>query len=85
MERKELLKNAGYWECNIQLDLAREFKTYMELNNLSRLQLAKKLKISTWKVSQILIGDFKGSVYQFIELCLAIDKTFEIKYSNIIN
>ena len=80
MNRKELLKNKGYWIAKIQMDLYDQLNHYMKKYNLNRSQFAKKLGVTKGYVSQILSGNFNYSISKLVELSLAINKVPKLEF-----
>lgn len=74
MNRKELLESKEYWVAKIQQELYEKLTEYMEVNNLSKTQLAEQLNFSKGYISQLLNGDFDHKISKLVELSLAIDK-----------
>lgn len=68
-----MLANPGYWTQEIQLALFNAVEQYLEDNQLSRSDFAKKIGVSKGYVSQILNGDFDHKLSKLVELALACD------------
>lgn len=76
----ELLKTPEYWITKIQLDLYTMMNKYMESNNLSRTDLAKKLGVTKGYISQVLNGDFDHRLSKLVELSMSIGMVPQINY-----
>ena len=81
--REELLKSSEYWKVEIQIQLFNLFDNYLIKNNMSRTDFSQKNNISKKLISDILGGDFNGSLSKFVELCLIVGKVPTIKFVNI--
>lgn len=80
MKREELLKSKEYWTGEIQLDLFELIDNYLKENNISRVDLAKKLGVSKGYISQIMNGDFDHRISKLVELAMAVGKIPRIEY-----
>ena len=80
--RKDLIKSPDYWLEEIQDELYRQLKDYMDKNKLSQNDIAKKLKVSKSYISQILNGNFNFTLKKLIELSLLMGKVPDIKFLN---
>jgi len=80
ISKKELLNNPNYLLSKYQNEIYRQLITYMETNNLSQKEVAKKLGVSGSYVSQVLNGNFNFTLRKLIELGLMIDKIPLIKF-----
>lgn len=76
----ELLSTPEYWITRIQLDLYALMEQYMENNNLSRTELARKLGVSKGYISQVLNGDFDHRISKLVELSMAVGMVPQITY-----
>lgn len=83
MDRKELVKNKGYWVTKIQLKLFSLIEEYMKENKLNRSQLAKKLGVSKGYITQVLNGDFDHKLSKLVGLSLAINKLPILEFKDI--
>ena len=63
---KELLKTEEYWAEQVQNQIFRVVKSYMEVHNLNQSQLAEKLNVSKGYVSQILNGNANFSIKKLV-------------------
>lgn len=81
MNRKELLESKEYWVAKIQQELYEKLTEYMEVNNLSKTQLAEQLNFSKGYISQLLNGDFDHKISKLVELSLAIDRVPSVHLS----
>lgn len=73
MNRSELLRNAGYWTQDIQLDLYEAVTKYLKDHDMTRADFARKLGVTKGYVSQILNGEFDHKLSKLVELALACD------------
>lgn len=73
MERREILKSAGYWTQNIQLALYDAVNGFLNDNNMTRTEFANRLGVSKGYVSQVLNGEFDHKLSKLVELSLACD------------
>ena len=80
---KELLETEEYWIEQIQNQIFREVKSYMEIHNLNQSQLAEKLNVSKGYVSQILNGNANFSIKKLVELALNLDLAPQLSFSNL--
>ena len=80
---KELLKTEEYWAEQIQNQIFRVVKSYMEVHNLNQSQLAEKLNVSKGYVSQILNGNANFSIKKLVELALNLDLAPQLSFSNL--
>ena len=76
----ELLKTPEYWITKIQLDLYTMMNKYMESNNLSRTDLAKKLGVTKGYISQVLNGDFDHRLSKLVELSMSVGMVPQINF-----
>lgn len=76
----ELLTTPEYWITKIQIDLYTMMNKYMESNNLSRTDLAKKLGVTKGYISQVLNGDFDHRLSKLVELSMTIGMVPQISY-----
>ena len=80
MKREDVLRSPEYWFEHAQNELYDEVVQYLEREQISRTQLAKKLNVSKSYVSQILNGHFNYTLKRLIELGLAIGVVPRIYY-----
>lgn len=83
MDRKELLKSKEFWIVKIQNQLYEELEKYLNDENMSKTDFAKKMGFSKGYISQILNGDFDHKLSKLIEISLAMDKIPNLKFENI--
>lgn len=76
----ELLKTPEYWITKIQLELYTMMNKYMESNNLSRSDLAKKLGVTKGYISQVLNGDFDHRLSKLVELSMSVGMVPQINF-----
>jgi transcriptional regulator with XRE-family HTH domain len=81
--REELLRSPAYWLTHLQIEIFNLLNTYMEENNLTREQVAEKLKVSPSYVAQILNGNFNFKISKLIELALLVGRTPIIQFETI--
>lgn len=74
ISKNELLSNPNYLLTKYQNEIYRQLINFMENNNLSQKEVAKKLGVSGSYVSQVLNGNFNFTLRKLIELGLMIDK-----------
>lgn len=79
--REEIIKSSGYWLEEIQGEVFRLLKEYMDKNNLSQKDIATQLGFSPSYVSQILNGNFNFTISKLVELSLSVGKVPEIKFT----
>lgn len=70
----DLIKKPVFWKGNIRNQLFMALEDYMEKNDLSRKDLAKKLGVSKGYVSQVLNGDTNHRLSKIVELLVSIGK-----------
>ena len=80
MTREELFKSPVYWTVEIQTELYRQIKAFMDCHHMNKTQLAEYLGCSKGYVTQLLSGDFDHKLSKFVELSLAINKIPEISF-----
>lgn len=78
--REELIKSPGYWLEEVQGEVFRLLKEYMDENKLSQKDIAAQFGFSPSYISQILNGNFNFTVSKLIELSLAVGKVPEIHF-----
>lgn len=83
MTREEILRSPEYWIAQIQIALYNRAEEYMQDNNLTRTQLAKKLGVSKGYVSQLLNGDYDHKLSKLVELAIAFDVVPKIEFQRI--
>lgn len=82
MTREELLKSPEYHLAGLQVSVYNMLEREKSIRNLTNLQLAKKLNISTARVKQILDGDYDGKLSQLIEIALKLGYTPEFRFNH---
>lgn len=73
MTRKDIIKTPNYWLSQMQIDIFREIKTYQALNNMSDEEMADFLYMSTYKLQQIMLGNFNLDMYELCEIMVRIN------------
>ncbi len=81
--KKELIKSPVYWLTKIQNELFRELTDYMNKNNLSQNDMAKKMNVSRGYINQVLNGNFNFTLKKLIELSLAMNKIPSVSFNKI--
>ena len=89
--KEQLLERPNYLLETYQNEIYRQVKTYMEQNNLSQKDFAKRLgeisgrpgPVSESYISQILNGHFNFTLKKLIELSIAIGKAPVLGFENI--
>lgn len=76
----ELIKTPQYWMENIQNELYRQVKRYLDENNLNQTQFAEKLNFTRGYVSQVLNGNFNFTLKKLIELSLAVGMAPDLEF-----
>jgi transcriptional regulator with XRE-family HTH domain len=75
ISREEIIRNEYYWIEIIQNKLYNDLSLYIDKNNISQKEIAKKMGVSKGRVSQLLNGDnMNYKLETIVKLCLAIDK-----------
>lgn len=82
-EREELLRSPAYWLTHLQIEIFNLLNTYMEENNLTQMQVAEKLDVPPFYVSQILNGNFNFKLSKLVELSLLVGKAPIIHFETI--
>jgi len=80
LTKKQLLKTPEYWIEEIQNQIYREVKAYMELHELNQIQLAKEWGVSKGYITQILNGECNFSIKKLVELSLKMGKVPLLEY-----
>jgi transcriptional regulator with XRE-family HTH domain len=80
LTKEDLIKTPEYWMENIQNELYRQVKKYLEDNGINQTQLAEKLKVTKGYVSQVLNGNFNFTLNKLIELSLAIGLAPDLEF-----
>ena len=78
--KEELIKTPEYWMENIQNELYRQVKKYLEDNRINQTQLAERLKVTKGYISQVLNGNFNFTLNKLIELSLAIGLVPDLEF-----
>ncbi len=79
-KRKDIIKSPEYWFEKTQNEFFRQFYTFMQHNNISQTEIAKKLNVTKGYISQILNGNFNPTLKKLIELSIAINKIPDINF-----
>lgn len=82
LNKQDRLKYPNYLLSNYQLEIFRQLASYMEENKLKKKDMAKKLKVSSPYISQVLSGNFNFTLKKLIELGLSIDKVPYLEFVN---
>lgn len=72
MTHEELLVTPEYWTTKMQIELYQKVEQYLNDNDLTRTDFAKKLNVSKGYVSQILNGNFDHRMSKYTELALLV-------------
>jgi|SRR5664279_6465212 len=80
LTKEGLIKTPEYWMENIQNELYRRVKKYLEDNGINQTQLAEKLNVTKGYVSQVLNGNFNFTLNKLIELSLAIGLAPDLEF-----
>jgi transcriptional regulator with XRE-family HTH domain len=81
MVRKEkLLSRPNYLLTKYQNEIYRQLVDYMNVNNLTQKDVAKKLGVSDSYISQIINGNFNFTLKKLIELALMIGKVPALEF-----
>lgn len=73
--REQLLKNERFWTETIQNKIYNDLATFVEKENISQKELAKRLGVSKGRISQILNGDnLNFRIETLVKICMAIGK-----------
>lgn len=83
MTHEELLKTPEFWTSKIQIELYQKVEQYIEENNITRTELAKRLGVSKGYISQILNGDYDHRISKFVELSLFVGYKPQIYWESI--
>lgn len=81
MERKELLSSPEYWETNFQIEIWEVVRDYSRGKYID--EVRKELAISDKKLSEIIAGDWKGTVEEFVRIMLVCNKVPKIVIENL--
>ena len=82
LTQDELFETPDYLLTKYQNEIFRQLHEYMESNDLSQKDVAKKLGVSDASISQVLNGNFNFALKKLIELGLAIGKVPKIEFVN---
>lgn len=74
MTREELLNSKEYWIAGMQISIFEAVSQYMEENNLTENELALRLNCNQRMASEILAGDFSGTINEFVSILLMCGK-----------
>lgn len=79
--REDIIKTPEYWLEEIQGEVYRLLKDYMDANNLNQKEISYKLGFSQSYISQILNGNFNFTISKLIELSLAVGRVPELRFT----
>ena len=82
-EREEIIKGSAYWLTKVQIQAFNLLSTYMDENDLTREQVAERLKVSLPYVGRVLNGNFNFSISRLVELALLVGKAPVIRFETI--
>lgn len=82
-EREEILRSPVYWLTHLQIEIFNLLNTYMEENNLTQKQVAERLDVPPFYVSQTLNGNFNFKLSKLVELSLLVGKAPTIQFETI--
>ena len=74
LNHDELLQTPNYLLTKYQSEIYRQIFEYMQKNDLSQTDMARKLNVSNSYISQVLNGNFNFTLKKLIELGLLIGK-----------
>lgn len=83
ISKGKLFKYPNYLLSKYQSELYRQLRGYMDQNNLTQKEVAKKLDVSTSYINQILKGNFNYTLKKLIELSLLMGKVPKIEFVSI--
>lgn len=84
--REQLLSNETYWIETIQNRIFSDLKSFIEEENISQKEIAKRLGVSKGRVSQILNGNHLNfRLETVVRICLAVGKVPNFHFDNIEN
>ena len=79
----EKISSSHYWTTHIKNEFFRAFYAYQEKEGLTYGEICDRLQIKLSKLKQILNGDFKGGIDQFVGLSLKIGLIPFVKFYDI--
>jgi transcriptional regulator with XRE-family HTH domain len=77
---EELIRTPEYWMENIQNELYRQVKKFLDDKGITQTQLAKDLNVTKGYVSQVLNGNFNFTLSKLIELSLAVGAAPDLEF-----
>lgn len=81
--REEIIKEPGYWLEQIQGEVYRLLKGYMDEHQLTQKEVAAQFGFSPSYLSQILNGNFNFTISKLIELALAIGHVPQVSFKKV--
>ena len=80
MKHEELITSTEYFLVKTQNDVYNLVNDYMEREGLSKVELAKQWSMSEDYISQILNGDFNGSLENFMDIAYRTNHVVNITF-----
>lgn len=78
--KEELLKRPNYLLTKYQNEIYRQLVEYIQSNNLTQKDVAKRLGVSSAYISQILNGNFNFTLKKLIEIGIMVGKVPAIEF-----
>ena len=78
--KEELLKRPNYLLTKYQNEIYRQLVDYIQSNNLTQKDVAKRLGVSSAYISQILNGNFNFTLKKLIEIGLMVGKVPAVEF-----
>ncbi len=82
-DREKIIKSPEYWLEEIQGEVYRLLREFMDNNNLSQKDVASRLGVSPSYVSQVLNGNFNFTISKLVELSIAVGKVPDLRFISI--
>lgn len=84
ISREQILKNEVFWTETIQNKIYNDLASYIKEEKISQKELARKLGLSTGRISQILNGNnLNFRIDTLVKICLAIGKIPNFKLEDL--